>query len=337
MPTKHKRKRGEDKSQFDLPPTTKARSLPVIEPTKDFLAPRKKARVDGGGKRPKRNADDTPKVFARLMAWHNEGKKLPSGLDNGDSQRRKKKQKNVAAAEKEEEEDGDGGDGLGGGAQGQGQGKGKEKGRLSSADAEGTPKIRPGESLAEFAVRVDQALPLSALPKSNTNPNAHLPEDLRAKSTQKLTKHNKRLARVQSEWRRVEAKLRAKEEEEAEENEEKMAEEKLLWDGVKLGKKRKKGAKAIDDDDPWKELERKRLDSKQKNVRDVVEAPPVLPGIKNMFKEKAERQLAMPLVSSSKDRNGKKVRSRDEIAEVRRTAILEAERRRASSGSRVAV
>lgn len=309
MPTKHKRKRNDDESLFDLPPTSKARSLPVITPTKDFLAPRKKQKVEGG-KRPKKNVDDTPKVFARLMAWHTQGKKLPTGLDNGDKPKKaKKKQKSQDATQVPV--------------------NGNEGAQLA-VDTSNAPKIRPGESLRDFSLRVDQSLPLMSIPKSNANPNQSLPADLQAKAVQKLTKHNKRLARMQAEWRNTEAKLRAKEEEEAEENVEKIEEEKLLWDGVKTGKKRKKGAKSMDDDDPWKELEKKRRDTKQKNPRDVVEAPPVLTGVKNMFKERTERTL--PAISAeSKKVAGRKPRLKDELAAVRRAAILEVERRKSAS------
>lgn len=320
MPTKHKRKRNDDETQYDLPPTTKARSLPVITPTKDFLAPRKKQKVDGA-KRPKKNVDDTPKVFARLMAWTTQGRKLGSGLDNGDAPKKGKKKKQpqpqVTAQASAPDYD-----------------NGEEVSTL--VDTTAAPKIRPGESLRDFNVRVDQSLPLTSLPKKNTNPNAHLPADLQGKAVQKLTKHNKRLARMQAEWRNTEAKLRAKEEEEVEENIEKLEEEKLLWDNVKLGKKRKKGAKVIDDD-PWKELEKKRRDTKQKNVRDVVEAPPVLTGVKNMFKDRAERRPPVVSLQSSKPSNGRKPRLKDELAAVRRAAILEVERRKSTARPAVIV
>lgn len=320
MPTKHKRKRNDDETQFDLPPTTKARSLPVITPTKDFLVPRKKQKVDGG-KRPKKNVDDTPKVFARLMAWTTQGRKLGSGLDNGDTPKKaakKKKQAQQPTVSPGTTQD----DGADGEVQ-------------QTAEKSTAPRIRPGESLREFNVRVDQSLPLTSLPKTNTNPNAHLPPDLQGKAVQKLTKHNKRLARMQAEWRNTEAKLRAKEEDEAEENVEKLEEEKLLWDNVKVGKKRKKGAKAIDDD-PWKELEKKRRDTKQKNVRDVVEAPPTLTGVKNMFKDRAERR-SPTVPTQARPSNGRKPRLKDELAAVRRAAILEVERRKSTARPAVIV
>lgn len=267
MPTKHKRKRDHDRADFDLPPSSKAKSLPVIAPTKDFLAPRKKQKLtDGKGKKVK-NVDDTPKSFARLMAWHQGGKRIGGGLDNS-SQPVKKRKKQQAQQDVAVEA------------------------TVFTESANAAPKILPGESLAEYGVRVDQSLPLSSLPKTNVNPNSTLPEDLREKEKKSkvLTKHNKRLARMQSEWRNTEAKLKAKEEEEMENNEEKLEEEKLLWDEVRTTGK--KGKRKVVEDDPWKVLEKKRREEGPPaataglTARDQAQAPPMLGAVKNMFKER---------------------------------------------------
>lgn len=346
MPTKHKRKRDAptDKSHYDLPPTTKARSLPVIAPTKDFLAlaraPRKKQKLDdgAGGSKSKRGkgngkkvagagavADDTPKAFARLMAWHTTGRKIGGGLDEGVGSGKKKRQEQQKKQQKARKE----GEGAGAGVEG-----------VASKDAaqgkDMIPKIQPGETLAEYGLRVDQSLPLSSLPKSNVNANASLPADLREKEkkSQKLTRHNKRLARMQSEWRNTEARLRSREEEELEENEERIEEERLLWEGVKtVGKK---GKKRVVEDDPWKELERKRRDEggqwEKKKValtaRDHAQAPPELNLKKlNPFKEKPT-----PAVGGSRGTvNGAarkaNVRRGDELDAIRRSHIEAAKRR----------
>lgn len=280
MPTKHKRKRGEDESHFNLEPTTKAKSLPVIEPTKDFITSRKKQKLDinGKSKRVKKSTDDTPKAFARLMAWHKDGRKIGGGLDNGNSQPKKPKKKPAVIADSSQNTKTDG------------------AAATEALKTQKELKIQPGESLRDFSLRVDQSLPLSSLPKQNANPNAALPEDLREKEKKAkyLTKHNKRLARMQSEWRNTEAKLKAKEEAEADENVEKLEEQKLLWDSVRMTGK--KGKKKIVDDDPWKELEKKRRAEegrlgKGRNVaglaaKDQVQAPPTLGKIKNIFREK---------------------------------------------------
>ena len=295
MPTKHKRKRGDDESQFNLPPTVKARSLPIIEPTKDFLTPRntKKQKLDKDShkdKKPKNNVDDTPKAFARLMAWHQGGKKIGGGLDNGGTQSTSKKNKAKSQSKPKQA------------TTAATQTVPEPSTTITATNTPPAPpepepktlKILPGESLRDFSLRVDQSLPLSSLPKHNPNPNT-LPSDLQAALTKQkaasLTKHNKRLARMQADWRKTEAKLKAREEDEIEENIEKIEEERILWEGVKVvGKKGKK--KQVVDDDPWKELERKRRAEEGRNrvkgltARDQAQAPPSLGVLKNIFKER---------------------------------------------------
>ncbi|CAH0053469.1 unnamed protein product [Clonostachys solani] len=76
MPHKHKRKRGDD-GDYELPPTQKARALPVKgQPSSTEAAKRK-------NKKRNKNQDDAPRAFRRLMAVA-QGKKFRSGLDNGD-------------------------------------------------------------------------------------------------------------------------------------------------------------------------------------------------------------------------------------------------------------
>ncbi|KAI8714199.1 hypothetical protein NCS52_01139400 [Fusarium sp. LHS14.1] len=77
MPHKHKRKRGDDEAEFNLPPSQRAKSLPVGS---------KNAGKDGSqkGKKGKkaRKENDAPRAFRRLMAVA-QGKKVRSGLDDG--------------------------------------------------------------------------------------------------------------------------------------------------------------------------------------------------------------------------------------------------------------
>ncbi len=106
---------------------------------------------------------------------------------------------------------------------------------------------------------------------------------------ERLTKHNRRLHRMQAEWRATEQKLQERREDKAADEEDQEEEETLLWAGVEAVKRKKKGkvkgsASGVDDEDPWKVLDRKRKDTQQKNLQDVVVAPPVLPRVKNMFK-----------------------------------------------------
>ncbi|KAJ9651802.1 hypothetical protein H2198_008927 [Neophaeococcomyces mojaviensis] len=319
MPTKHKRKHAnnDDKSHYDLPPTSRAKPLPVIAPTKDFLTPRpvKKQKLNNGKSKGQRKTDDTPKTFARLMAWHQEGKKLESGLDNGEGhlKKQKKKQKRQPPKQDIDQATAEPADNVV-------TSESQPQLPPPPSDPKTKPKMQilPGESLAEFGIRVDQSLPLSAIAKNNKSANAQLPADLRDKAAQKLTKHNKRLARMQADWRATEARLRGKEEEEMEDNEERLEEERLLWDSIKtVGKKGKR--KLVVDDDPWRELEKKRAETRQKNIRDVVEAPPVLKEVKPLFKERKERVL--PRVDLSDTLSRKTVRRKDEVDEIRKGAV----------------
>ncbi|KIW21171.1 hypothetical protein PV08_01751 [Exophiala spinifera] len=299
MPHKHKRKReDQEESNFDLPPSSRARTLSVhqksetiFESSKDKKSKReaKKAAKKSGLK------DDTPKSFARLMAFHQHGQRLPSGLDDGTTiktgkKKTKKNGRDSSNTNVNDEEDDD------------------DSNNNSNTNVNATEplQILPGERLSEFAARVDQSLPLTSVPRHQTRINK-IPGLEKIKTP--LTKHNKRLARLQSEWRNAEAKRRAAQEEEDEELADRREEDDLLWLGAGVdkdrlrrsglgggGKKKNKDKKKHDPDDvdPWKQLERKRREEgelRQKNLQDVVLAPPVLKSVKNIFKDKGERSV----------------------------------------------
>ncbi|KAL2438371.1 hypothetical protein ABEF95_008019 [Exophiala dermatitidis] len=296
MPHKHKRKRDEDESNFDLPPTTRARPLPSLAATKQesiFTSDKEtKAKAQQKKIASKRKSkpngfdDDTPKAFARLMAFQ-QGKKIrPSaGLDDG-TPKSKKKDKKTSKTDQTEEVT-------------------TATTTNTTTNSNNNLKILPGEKLSEFSARVDQSLPLTSIPKPSTGRLTKIPGLENLKAAQ-LTKHNKRLARLQSEWRATEEKLRLKREEEAEELADKLEEDELVWLGAGIDKnagvagkkgKKKKGKKAdadADDVDPWKVLERKRAEEgtlgRPATLQDVVLAPPVLKPVKNIFKEKSERK-----------------------------------------------
>lgn len=279
------------------------------------------------------------------MAWHKEGRKIGGGLDEGVVVSQKKKKETQARKVREAEK----------ARKQEGPGEIADSAEPRKEDAAvkttGVPKIQPGETLAQYGLRIDQALPLSSLAKSNVNANSSLPADLREKEkkAQKLTKHNKRLARMQTEWRNTEAKLRSREEEEAEENVEKIEEEKLLWDGVKItGKKGKK--KVVEDDDPWKELERKRRMEQGKGkreapaltARDHAQAPPEFVVKKlNPFKEMAKRTGGevggIAQAAGGEKPWKKKDKRRLELDTIRRNHIEATKRSMQGGGLRVSV
>ena len=255
---------------FDLPPTVRARPLSVLKPEKEGSHGKKRKLNSSKQNKTTKEVDDTPKSFARLMAFQRTGKRAPSSLDDGNSTKPKGK------ASKPHEMDVE------------------SVPKLTTSHGPGSstvvPKILPGERLSDFAFRVDQALPLHSISRQRSQPEtiAGLKPEV------SLSKHNRRLQRMQQEWRAVDAKVKAQREEEEEELEDRREEESLLWLGVGNGK-RKKGRRKNDgnvpvgdDDDPWKQLERKRREQgvQQRNLQDVVQAPPVLKPVKNIFKEK---------------------------------------------------
>jgi hypothetical protein len=310
MPHKHKRKRDDDPSNYDLPPTHRAKTLAVhkkVDPI--FTSEIEKKRKREARKQKKQQQqqqqqskqyrdDDTPKAFKRLLAFQ-DGKRIRSGLDDGAKAAAlsKKKRRKVDSNP---------------GSTSTSTSKPNDEPTLSTAttatatatasDAPSTTslKIKPNESLSSFSARVDQSLPLSSVPKHKTKPT---PIAGLEKVKTPLSKHNKRLARMQKEWRNTEQKLKAKEEEIADELAEKREEDQLVWLGAGVdpsnpssgSKKRRKrgGGKHVPDDaDPWKVLERKRREEgelRQRSLQDVVTAPPVLKPLKNIFKDKSLR------------------------------------------------
>ena len=121
--------------------------------------------------------DDTPKAFARLMQFRSTGKG-PKGLDNGDAPKSKKRKLDQDTQKK-----------------------------ASENTAPPIPKIMPGERMSDFAARVNQALPISGLARKGKTVEG---------VKERMTKHEKKLRKLQAEWRKEEARIREKEEEERE-------------------------------------------------------------------------------------------------------------------------
>ncbi|KAL6249331.1 hypothetical protein RBB50_003184 [Rhinocladiella similis] len=300
MPHKHKRKR-EDQAEtnFDLPPSTRARTLSVHQKSETIFESSKDKKSKREAKKASKKTDvkdDTPKSFARLLAFQQNGKRLPSGLDDGtaktsanDKKKKKKTKPNTKPATTDTDTNPD-------------------ANVVANDDSSNHAplQILPGERLSEFAARVDQSLPLTSIPRHQTRINK-IPGLEKIKTP--LTKHNKRLARLQREWRNTEAKRRAAREEEDEDLADQREEDDLLWLGAGVDKdhhhhhhapggggskkkQRKKKTRDADDVDPWKQLEKKRREEgelRQKNLQDVVLAPPVLKSVKNIFKDRSER------------------------------------------------
>ncbi|EEA29010.1 hypothetical protein TMatcc_002630 [Talaromyces marneffei ATCC 18224] len=325
MPHKHKR-RQKDEATYDLPPTTIAKPLPVHK-NKQQTKPAKKAdskRPEKQSKSTSKWADDTPRAFARLMRFQQVGK-TPSGLDDGNDKKPNKKRK------RGDEKDG--------------ASTTSSKQATAAKPSEAAPalKILPGEKLSDFAARVDQAMPLSAMKKSQrTNTSENLPKI----REERMTKHEKHLRKLQQGWREEEARISAKEAEERELKEAENEELEEMWReaqaeaGIVIKKKKtqpkkkKKGKKKggddddlddVDDsdDDPWAKLNTRERAAKPINPLEVVQAPPEsLIKPREIFRVRrgvgsAEVDVAnIPTAAGS-------LRRREELAEERKSIVKE--------------
>jgi antitoxin (DNA-binding transcriptional repressor) of toxin-antitoxin stability system len=274
-------------------------SLPVGKARTFSTAPKGKKRkiihVEGYGN------DDTPKGFQRLMAFSKGVTKKRSGLDDGVV--KTKKQRKQEAAEAMEQ---------------QNASKTEEKPRS-------TPilKIQPGESMTEFRVRVDQALPLAGVAKSG--------KKVAGVSDHRVTKHERRLKRLQKGWREEEARIRDKEMEEKELAEEEQDELDAMWEdktsdvptttnGKKKKAKKNKRKMVVgevsDGEDEWDALQRKKQE--RRGLHDVVHAPPTFDKVpREIFKVKNGAGAKVGNVPNSAG----SLRKREELGEERKTII----------------
>lgn len=224
--------------------------------------------------------------------------RIPNGLDDGGDAQSKKQQNRKR---KRGEQD----DPPGGTAK-----SNKKNDNNHNNNNNANLQILPGERMSDFAARVDKAFPLSGVSKNRSVSSVKQDPSLRKLREERQTKHERRLLRMQREWRAEEARLREKEEEEQDEREAENEEVDDLWrqweneaggakkkkttttkknqHSVKKKKKRGKGQSAdgdddnidysdseIDDDgDPWAKVNAKGRASRPINPLEVVQAPP---------------------------------------------------------------
>jgi hypothetical protein len=235
------------------------------------------------------------------MAFAN-GKPTRSGLDNGDAPKNKKKAKAKAAKEQKEAV------------------KTSEKPEKNPDLA-----IRAGESMREFSQRVDAALPVSGLVNKTTVKDGKDPLGLKVRRTKKERKMHK----LYDEWREEERKIQEQREEEKELEEEKAMENdamgvtwKLDMEDQAKGKKKKKGKRvrligedSAKEDDPWKEIIKKRGEAKV-GLNEVAQAPPELikPGKKLLVSGAAVEVSDIPKAAGS-------LRQREELQDIRNDVV----------------
>ena len=233
--------------------------------------------------------NDTPRAFVRLMNFRKTGHGM-SGLDNGKSTVTKSKSKGPSNTDATSN---------------------------PNDEAPQVPAILPGESISDFSARVDRTLPVTGLTTRG--------KKIEVIPDHRVTKHERRLKRMQENWRKEDARLKAKAEEERELAEEEVAEERELWEertrevlarkGKKMKRKLVVGEVPDDDDDPWAILKKK---DKPRALTDVVQAPPTfksLPREKFKIRDGAKVDVAdVPIKAGS-------LRRREELAETRKDVI----------------
>ena len=282
MPHKHRRDKAKlNPAYYDLAPTKSIRALPTTKLAK-ASSPRSLTTTKKNStheRRSKASQDDTPRAFSRLLGPYRPPR---SGQDDGIrmSKKRKRSQQNASDTT------------TGRKFPSSAPPTTLTISKLSNADEGAALRIQPNEPLAHFAARVDAALPFSSLAKSasSTDPT------LRALAKGRKTKTEKKMQRMQREWRKEEARRKERAEEGKgddgegavdESGAEAMGvdeEEEGGGSVVKKGKKgkRKKGGDE-DDEDPWQDIAAKRKENARDvegggaglvGLHDVVQAPP---------------------------------------------------------------
>ncbi len=194
--------------------------------------------------------DDTPKAFTRLMQFRAHGR-YPSGLDDGSADRRSIKKRKRDASAGTPTMDGQ---------------------AVVPKESHDMPKIQPGEKMSDFVTRVNAALPLSGVAKKGGASKDALG------IKQKQTRTERKMQKMQEEWRKEETRIQEKRREVLEEMEDDdvfddRATLETAHAGSKKGKKRKTAKSQ--DEDPW-EAVRLARNEPRRSLHDVVQAPPKL-------------------------------------------------------------
>ncbi|EEQ91068.2 uncharacterized protein BDCG_06188 [Blastomyces dermatitidis ER-3] len=356
MPHKHKRRRRDDSEHFDLPPTKIAKPLPAKSRDAD-----NKESSNNKKRKSKKSAqdafkDDTPKAFLRMM---NQFQKATSGT--GPRTRPSIEDDGTKPSKKRRRGEQEGGSSIA-----------KETGMTSKGVGNSTksnsvpqppvpppplstiPKILPGERMADFSARVNQALPLSGISRKSGSSSISKDPALKNLREHRQTKHERRLLRLQRGWREEEARIREREEAEREEREaeeEEVNEQWKAWEAEagltkktktsknKKKKKKKKSGKSSgasggdgsdanavtdndDDDDPWAKLNRKAKAMQPANPLEVVQAPPEqLTKPKEKFKVRGMGGARVNVANVPSAAGS--LRAREELAEQRQSIVDE--------------
>ncbi|KAF7542764.1 hypothetical protein G7Z17_g11305 [Cylindrodendrum hubeiense] len=295
MPHKHKRKRGDDESEFNLPPSQKARSLPVSLKSSKHTKDVKNGKNGKNGKNAKTPApvqedlkpkgkkargkdNDVPRAFRRLMSVAN-GKRVRSGLDDGN--------------------------------------EGKTVAKETSEEL----KILPGEDMRSFSFRVNAALPVAGLAKKTVIKDGKDEAGFKVLRTRKERKMHK----LYDQWRAEDEKIKDQREEEAAQDAEREDDEGVgmtakaaaeLEEATSSRKKKKKAGRGPAEEDPWLELKKKRAEAKV-GLHDTAKAPPELN--KKVIKQLKVRGAAVEVDNIPKSAGS--LRRREELQGVRAEVV----------------
>ncbi|OAX84884.1 hypothetical protein ACJ72_00735 [Emergomyces africanus] len=355
MPHKHKRRQKDNSDSFDLPPTKVAKPLPAkASNNADSKASSKTKRKL---KKPTQDSfkDDTPKDFLRMMQRFQKATsgtalpKLSSLEDDGTKPNKKRKRGEQEAGTRTMNRTGM-----------------TSKPTAASSQpptplppSSSIPKILPGERMSDFSARVNQALPLSGISKKSSSSNINKDPALKNLRENRQTKHERRLLRLQREWREEEARIRereAAEREEREAEEEEVNEQWKVWEaeaGIvkkkktttakKNKKKKKKNGKSgvlgdngsdaddvvqldddddDDDDDPWAKLNSRAKAMQPANPLAVVQAPPTQL-VKPKEKFKVSGMDGAKVNVANVPAAAGSLRTREELAEQRQSIVDE--------------
>lgn len=270
---------------FNLAPTVTAKPLPTFSSSSKEQHKRTKVKkreaphIEGYG------ADDTPRAFARMIQRQT-NKRAYSDLDDGEARPKKKSKSanNDATAAK------------------------------GDAPQYEMPKLLPGERLADFSARVNQAIPVAGLARRGKVQVEGVKE--------RRTLKEKKMHKMYAEWREEDAKIKAQQEELAEKAEEEEEERMAQYGGQDINlpgiskKQRAIGEVGNMDDDPWAVLKQSR--DRPKGLHDVVQAPPdlkVIPKEKFKIRNGAKVNVAnIPLSAGS-------LKKREELSDARMEVI----------------
>jgi hypothetical protein len=250
------------------------------------------------------------------MRFQKTGQGAPSGLDKGKPDGTKRSKKRTSCPEEEEKHD-----------------RAVSVAPETAGDAVDVakmPKIQPGEHFSAFAARVDATLPVAGLKKKGKKAFDHST----GVGGAKLTRMERKMHKMQTEWREEEARRKAKQEDEADEREdddewvERLEMAKALQETG--SQKKKKRRRTAEDEDPWAAVKKARGDEgRQKSVMDVVQAPPKLGSVKEIFKVKGRDMGRRGVEVANVPAKSGSLRRREELGQARQDFVQQYRRSRA--------